>query len=281
MQRVLVLNKVPNVSADPSLKYDFIVVTTKNIADVKPAVEDIIEPAVTPGHTTIVLLQNGLNIEKPVIAKFPNNVVLSGISLIGATENPKGHIAHDDSDSLKIGPYESPGVNREIAVAAAKHFVEIYNACGKVDCTFDEDVPFTRWRKLIYNASYNSVCTILRWDTLRMRMYEHTIDTLIRPAMLEIKATAKAAGVNLPEDICEVLIAVDPDGVYWKPSMCQDIEKVCCLDLFNGKLFNSFNREILLSTRTSSGNQYGKPRGWVYPHLCFQPFMECSNQYRR
>ncbi|KAJ5610608.1 hypothetical protein N7510_007327 [Penicillium lagena] len=220
-----ILKKVPNVSTDPSLKYHFIVVTTKNIADVKPTVEEIIEPAVTPGHTAIVLMQNGLNIEKPVIAKFPNNVVLSGVSFIGATENPKGHIAHDDSDSLKIGPYESPGVKRETAVAAAKHFVKIYNACGKVDCTFDEDVPFTRWRKLIYNASYNSVCTILRWDTLRMRMYEHAIDSLIRPAMLEIKATARAAGVVLPEDICEVLIAVDPDGVYWKPSMCQDIEK--------------------------------------------------------
>jgi len=150
--------------------------------------------------------------------------VLSGVSLIGATETAPGKIRHDDNDVLKVGPYPSPKVSPEEAEAAAKKFVEIYNACGKVECVFEPDVPFTRWRKLIYNATFNSIATILRLDTTRMRISEHIIDNLIRPAMLEVKATAKAAGVELPEDIVEVMIRVDPE-VYFKPSMCQDIEK--------------------------------------------------------
>ncbi|KIX07434.1 uncharacterized protein Z518_02087 [Rhinocladiella mackenziei CBS 650.93] len=220
-----VCNKVPNVAEEGIKPFDFIVVTTKNIADVKPTVEEIIEPAVTPGHTTIALVQNGLNIEKPLIEKYPENVVLSGVSLIGATETAPGKIRHDDNDVLKIGPYDSPKIPKEVREAAAKKFCEIYNACGKVDCQFDDNVLYTRWRKLVYNASFNSVATVLRLDTTRMRISEHIIDNLIRPAMLEIKAAAKAVGVELPADIAEVMIRVDPKDTYFKPSMCQDIEK--------------------------------------------------------
>ncbi|KAI1613038.1 putative 2-dehydropantoate 2-reductase [Exophiala viscosa] len=219
------VNKVPNVAEEGIKPFDFIVVTTKNVPDVKPTVSEIIEPAVTPGHTVIVLVQNGLNIEKPVVAKYPSNAVLSGVSLIGATETSHGKIRHDDSDAVKVGPYKSPDVSLEESEKAAKEFVDIYNACGKVDAQFDTNVPFTRWRKLIYNSSFNSVATILRMDTTRMRISEHVIDTLIRPAMLEIKATAKAAGVELPEDIAEVMIRIDPKDTFFKPSMCQDIEK--------------------------------------------------------
>lgn len=81
--------------------YDFIVVATKNVADVHPTVAELIAPAVTEGHTTIALLQNGLNIEKPIIEAFPKNPVLSGVSLIGATETSHSHVLHDDPGMWK------------------------------------------------------------------------------------------------------------------------------------------------------------------------------------
>lgn len=87
---------MPDVGKECLRPFDFIVVTTKNIADVSPTVTEIIAPAVTAGHTTIVLLQNGLNIEKPLLVAFPMNPVLSGVSLIGAAETSPGVILHDD-----------------------------------------------------------------------------------------------------------------------------------------------------------------------------------------
>lgn len=215
---------MPDVS-DGKQIFDFIIVTTKNIPDVKPTVVDIIAPAVTPGHTAILLLQNGLNIEKPLIERFPTNAILSGVSLIGATEYEKGKVRHDDKDRLLVGEFASPQVPKDIASTAAKHFVDLYSACGKVDCKYDDNVPATRWRKLIYNSCYNSIATILRMDTCRMRIYEHIIDELVRPAMLEIKTIAEAAGVTLDDDVVEFMIRVDPTDTYFKPSMCQDIEK--------------------------------------------------------
>lgn len=179
----------------------------------------------TTGHSVIVLVQNGINIEKPLLAMFPDNIVLSGVSMIGATETSHGNILHNDRDRLKIGAYTNPSVPNEKSEAAARHFIKIYNACGKVECTYDEDVNWTRWRKLVYNASYNSVATILGLDTTRMRIYEHIIDDLIKPAMAEIIATANAAGVKLPEDIADFFITADPPDAFFQPSMCQDILK--------------------------------------------------------
>lgn len=51
----------------------------------------------------------------------------------------------------------------------------MYDACPAISCNYDADVPFNRWKKLLYNASYNSVATILRMDTARMRFSEHVI----------------------------------------------------------------------------------------------------------
>jgi len=206
--------------------FDFIVVTTKNIADVSPTVAELIAPAVTAGHTSIVLLQNGLNIEKPLIAAFPTNPVLSGVSLIGATETSPGVINHDDRDRLIIGAFTNPNIPLSTSTTSAKRFVELYSASGKVSCTYDSNVGFVRWRKLVYNACYNSACAITHMDTSRMRILKYPIDDVVRPLMLEIVAIANKAGHELPDSIVEDMINCDPKDTYFKQSMQQDIEKV-------------------------------------------------------
>jgi 2-dehydropantoate 2-reductase len=220
-----ILNHVPNVEQEGLEPYDFLVVTTKNIPDVRPTVLDIIKTAVTPGITTVVLLQNGLNIEKPIVERFPENVVLSGVSLIGATEFKLGSIRHDDRDRAKLGPFPGQKTSPTLAEAKGKQFVELYMACGKVDWQYDEDVNSTRWRKLVYNSCYNSVSAILGMDTARMRMSQSVIDDLVKPAMLEIVAIAKAAGVDLPSSVVQDIITVDPTDTAFLPSMGQDAAK--------------------------------------------------------
>jgi 2-dehydropantoate 2-reductase len=221
-----VRNSIPNIAEERLEPFDFIVVTTKNIADIPPTVAEIIAPAVTLGHTSILLLQNGLNIEKPFLALFPSNPILSGVSLIGATETSLGVILHDDLDRLIIGAFTNLKIPLSASTASAQKFVSLYSASGKVSCTYDENVGFVRWRKLVYNACYNSACAITHMDTTRMRMLRYPINDVVRPLMLEIVAIAKAAGHVLPESIVESMIDADPEDTYFKPSMQQDIEKV-------------------------------------------------------
>jgi 2-dehydropantoate 2-reductase len=209
--------------------FDFIVVTTKNIADVSPTVAELIAPAVTAGHTSIVLLQNGLNIERPLLAAFPMNPVLSGVSLIGATETSPGVILHDDRDRLIVGAFTNSNIPLSTSTTSAQRFAQLYSASGKVSFTYEENVGFVRWRKLVYNACYNSACAITHMDTSRMRILKYPIDDVVRPLMIEIVSIAKAAGHVLPESIVEDMIHCDPEDTYFKPSMQQDIEKVSYL----------------------------------------------------
>ena len=222
------IEKVPSAQDITATLYDYIIVATKNIPEVKPTVIDIIAEAVTPGKTSILLLQNGLNIEKPIIGRFPDNVVLSGVSLISTTETQHGVIRHDYTDDCKVGPFSGSGSNvqPEVAEASARCLVDAYNACGKVNWEYDDNVPFTRWRKLVYNSSFNSVAAVLSMDTARMRVSEFVIDDLVLPIMLEIKAVAKAAGIDLPEGVEQKIIRVDPTDSAFVPSMGQDAAKV-------------------------------------------------------
>lgn len=147
-----VTSKVPDVEEDKLPPFDYIVCSTKNIPDIPPTLVDIIAPAVTPGHTVIVLIQNGLNIEKPIFATFPQNIVLSGVSMIGSNETSHGFIQQDDDDELIISAFENPNLEPDVQAAAAEDFVRMYSAAGKTKCYHDPNVGFVRWRKLVYNA---------------------------------------------------------------------------------------------------------------------------------
>jgi len=223
--RILVRDSVPDVAREKIAPFDFIVVATKNIPDVSPPVEEIVSPAVVNERTVIVLLQNGLNIEKRMIRRFPLNPMLSSVSYISATQVTSGKILHTDPDVQRIGPFSSPLVSPEVAEDAARQYLNVYNPHNTLDVVFDDNVPRSRWSKLVYNASYNSVAAILRMDITRMRISQHIIDDLIRPIMMEVIDAAIACGItDLPKDVVDKAIRADSIDTWFKPSMCQDIE---------------------------------------------------------
>ncbi|RAO68741.1 uncharacterized protein BHQ10_004753 [Talaromyces amestolkiae] len=203
---------------------DILHVTTKNVPDQPPTIAEVIAPAVTHGHTAIVLLQNGINIERPLFSAFPDNIVLSGVSMISATETEPGKIRQDDPDILTISPFHNPRISADKELAAAQRFVDLYNASGKVSCILEPDVADVRWRKLIYNAAYNSVCAILDLDTTSIRYAKQPLNDLVRPAMWEVWNIAKAAGHPLPPDIVDEKLDIDTWS-FFKPSMAQDMSK--------------------------------------------------------
>ncbi|EOO04467.1 putative 2-dehydropantoate 2-reductase family protein [Phaeoacremonium minimum UCRPA7] len=227
------VKELPNVREEGIAPFDFIVVCTKNIPDVPPTVAEIIEPAVTPGHTAIVLVQNGLNIEKPLISAFPSNIVISGISRMSSAELSPGQIFHQDHDILIIGAFRNPNLELEKELAAAKEFSDLYNASGRATGEYYEDVAFMRWRKLVYNAAYNSLCAITGMDTSRLRLAESPVSELLLPVMMEIKSIARAAGVKLAPDQEDASLNGDAIDAYFRPSMQQDIEKGNFMELEN------------------------------------------------
>jgi len=209
--------------------YDYIVVATKNCPDIPPTVVELIRPALLPSneHTTVLLLQNGLNIEKSIIDAFPATPVLSGISFIGSIEKEPGYIVQDEPDRLAIGPFSNPNIDASISQEKAKEFVELYSKSGKTNCIYSENVLHDRWRKLVFNACLNPICAITGLDTGRLRLADGALDGLVRPAMKEILQAAAANGVHLADDVIDTMINNDPLDLYLAPSMLADVQKVC------------------------------------------------------
>ncbi|KAI8716479.1 2-dehydropantoate 2-reductase [Fusarium sp. LHS14.1] len=221
-----VVNSVPDVAQDSLPPFDYFITTTKTYPDVSPTLPEIIAPAITPGHTVIVMIQNGLNIEKPVLKRFPRNIVLSGVSMIGSHERQVGIISHVDPDILYQGAFHNPNFeNDKGEVAAAHEFIKMYGAGGKANVEFSSDVQWARWRKIIFNGVMNPLCAITNLDSSRVRLTDTLVEGLVRPAMKEVFEVASKCGYQLPEDIIDTMINLDPMDLYLEPSMLCDFRK--------------------------------------------------------
>lgn len=212
--------------------FDYVICATKNIPDVPGTpIADLLRPAVTPGHTAILLLQNGLNIELPLARAFPENPILSGISMCGAAEASPGVIRHKLHDDLGVGPFDPLSV---VAAERARDFVVRYAAGGRCTAWYDTDVAFSRWRKLLFNAVINPTCAVTGFDSGDMQLCPGLVEELVRPAMREIVAAAAAYGHKLTVDMMEAMITSDPIESHIPPSMLTDVRKVTPLDSYGG-----------------------------------------------
>lgn len=147
--------------------------------------------------------------------------------MIGSAEPSPGLIVQDEGDRLLVGAFPTSNINPAVPERRAEEFVEIYGKAGKTDCQYSPNVLYDRWKKLVFNAALNPICAITGLDDGRIRLADGALEGLVRPAMREIVAAAKAVcGVELGEDAVEGAINMDPIESYLKPSMQQDLEKV-------------------------------------------------------
>lgn len=213
-------------AADSETPYDFVVVTTKNLPDIQK-VEDLIEPVVTKGHTTIVLIQNGFDIGRPIIARYPENVCLSGVTFVGS-HNYNGVIKQTQAEVTQISFFPNPHLDAEVQKKAALKFVEL-NSTDKNDVTYSDDLKYSRYRKLVYNGTLNPICTLVGTDVGRLE-FAGGNEAVVIPAMREIIAVARADGVDLPESTINLMLH-DDDGDYFTPSMAVDAKKGNVLEI--------------------------------------------------
>lgn len=220
------MNHVPRVTSDDR-SFDYIVITTKNVPGVGQDMAEVIAPAVSPGITVIVLLQNGLNIERSYSERYPENIILSGVSFAGSQEVTPGTIEHGSHDHLLLGAFRNPNVDVASGEAAARSFVSLYAASGKASCFYTAEAMSHRWRKLVYNATINPLCAITNLDSGSLRQSGPAITKLIEDAMGEILAVSAASGYMLPPGTAQELLSLDAVDEHFEPSMLQDVRKVC------------------------------------------------------
>ncbi len=195
-------------------KADFILVATKVLPEI--SVADLIRPALHSG-ASIVLLQNGIHIEKPIAALFPNHHLISMIAHVCVSKSAPGIIDHKELGRLAIGDYPK-GVS-----AKTRQLIELWQKSG-VPCEVSENIQIDRWKKLIWNAAFNPISVLAGGIDTQKILANPEAEKLVRNVMQEVCILARADGCELPENIVEQNVSMTKKMHPYKTSMLLDFE---------------------------------------------------------
>ncbi|KAH7244821.1 hypothetical protein MRS44_014366 [Fusarium solani] len=200
--------------------FRWLLVATKATIDCPEA--EAIKPAVSP-NTTIVILQNGIAIEEPFRAAFPQAPILSGVLYTPVSQTGPITFTHGTLDEVFLGTFP--------AEAPVLHM----NACAKFTCLVRTggakahhvtDIQIERWKKLLINGSENPICALCRLRDAEFFRSSCGATAFMRDVMSEIAATARAAGYTaidegVVQEQLELLTIRRLPGVM--PSMMADL----------------------------------------------------------
>ena len=214
-----VVRSCEEATSSDAKPFDYIVICSKAIPGTTPK---SIAPAVTPGHTAIVLLQNGVGIEDEYASAFPGNPIISTVIYFPATQRPVGTITHGEVEWLEVGSYPASAPHQH-----AKAFVDLATSAGAT-AKFYEDIQQKRWFKLLINASWNPICTLtLSKDTQVLESTDEATEVVLA-VMLEICDIAAAFGYTFTREEVDRQLgkakARIPLNAGIEPSMLQDVQ---------------------------------------------------------
>ncbi|KAJ2443671.1 hypothetical protein GGF42_006554 [Coemansia sp. RSA 2424] len=212
-----VVRSVEEAVGDAGSSYDYILVCTKALPNLGDNSGQI-AAAVASGKTTIVLIQNGIGIEDPFLARYPGNEVLSVVAYIDVSQPEDGVIEHGGNAVLTMGP---------VGGGPAEALARVWRD-GGVACSVVENIQALRWVKLAWNASFNTVAVASGGNDSRSMVDDSECRRLVYAIMVEVYRLGEAAtGAPLPEargiaGPGQLLAHTEKPGVVVVPSMLMD-----------------------------------------------------------
>lgn len=201
------LRDLPDGSAELAL----VAVKTPALDGIGPQVARILR-----ADGVAVPLQNGLDSEDVLAGHVGDRRVVGGIARMGAAVVAPGRIRLVGGASMVLAPYRGGDLARVQAL------VEQLVASG-VQAEAKPDLGKVLWGKLLWNAPFNGICALTRLVPGRL-LEEPSLEALVRGAMHEVLAVARAEGASLPDSLVDAL--VQGSRSTWaatEPSMLQDV----------------------------------------------------------
>ncbi|KAJ3188740.1 hypothetical protein HDU85_004454 [Gaertneriomyces sp. JEL0708] len=149
-----------------NITYDYVVLSTKALPDIDDEPAEI-APVVSPGKSAILLIQNGVGIEIPHRQRFPNNPILSAVTVISAVQTEPGFIIQHRWTRIAIGAYNGseqrssetslPTSLQAYSQDALETIVYLFRQGGIADAeAWDPiQIQLVRWHKIAINATFN------------------------------------------------------------------------------------------------------------------------------
>ncbi|KAK0558090.1 hypothetical protein OC846_000083 [Tilletia horrida] len=186
-------------SSSSAIRWDYIVVTTKALPDI---VDDAaqIRALVAPSHSAIVLIQNGVGIERPHRLAFPTNPILSSVTVISAEQIAQGVIRQNRWMRIHLGAFytdapSAPPPSRELQTQseqANSRLVDLLQAGGVSDASAHSpaELQLIRWHKLTINSAFNPSAVLSGGSTNSAMALDPELRIHVRGVMQEIWETA-------------------------------------------------------------------------------------------
>lgn len=176
---------------------DILLLTVKVLDDLDRVA--LIRPAVGR-QTTVALIENGLDIEPPIVAGLPDNPLISCIAFVAASRTAPGVVEHKAYGRLVVGSYPA-GLSE-----TARRFAG-WIETGGLTAKTTADVVTERWRKAVWNAAFNTISVAGGGVTTSEILAAPGGEEMMLGLMREVCAVAAAAGHPLPAELPEKSLA--------------------------------------------------------------------------
>ncbi|NQY83956.1 MAG: 2-dehydropantoate 2-reductase [Alcanivorax sp.] len=196
----------------PDSTPDYVILATKVLPGSDRA--GLVRPWVGEG-TNIVLIQNGLDIERELADAFPDNPIISCLAFIAVSRVAPGEIKHNAYGRLVMGRYPS-GLD-DHCQALSDLFVE-----GGIDIKLTEEVVRERWLKCVWNTPFNPLSVLANGADTYTMLDIPGGEKLVREMMQEVIDAAEADGHPLPPQIIDSNIDGTRKMPAYKNSMALD-----------------------------------------------------------
>ena len=191
---------------------DYLVVALKVVDGIDRVAA--IRPAVGP-DTTLVLIENGIDIEPEIAEAFPDNGLISGLAFTAATRVAPGRVEHKAYGHLVLGDYPRGAGPRARRFGA---LLDAGGAGGKVT----EDVVRERWLKCVWNAAFNPVSVLAGGAGTRTILDAPGGEAFMSTLMEEVCRVAAAEGHPMPSALIPESLSKTRQMPDYKTSMAVD-----------------------------------------------------------
>lgn len=206
-------------SSDAVPPVDVVLLTTKTSAG-DPGTA-LVAPFAATG-STVVLMQNGLGVEERLVAALPGTTVLGGMCFMCSNRVAPGHIRHLDYGAVTIGEHTDDAVAGAGVTAAVAAFADDLTAAG-VEAHPIANLAAGRWRKLVWNISFNGLSVVLDAGTDEL-MGDPATRSLVTELMREVIGAAGACGHPIDDSFVDQMVAMTDAMTPYKTSMKLDAE---------------------------------------------------------
>jgi 2-dehydropantoate 2-reductase len=179
-------------------------------------------PSVVKDDGVVLVLQNGLGIEREVAQLVGSKRVMGGLCFLCSNKVGPGHIHHLDYKQITLGEY-LPDYQPGGLTQRMRQVADDFERAG-IPITLAEDLLLARWQKLVWNIPYNGLSVVLDATTNELMADQYT-RSLVEQLMGEVVAGAAATNRKISDRFIQTMLDYTEKMTPYRTSMKIDYDE--------------------------------------------------------